>query len=63
MIVILCFLTSMIERMILASSKQGDVVLDLFSGSGTTSLCAKELKRTYTGCEINNYKDISLNYL
>lgn len=32
----------MIERMIKASSKSGDLVLDLFSGTGTTSIIAKQ---------------------
>lgn len=41
----------MIERMIKASSKEGDVVLDLFSGTGTTAYVAKKLNRHYTGCE------------
>ena len=43
----------MIERMIKASSKKGDLVLDLFSGTGITSLVARELGREFVGCEIN----------
>lgn len=43
----------MIERMIKASSKEGDLVLDLFAGSGTTSLVARELGRNSIGCELN----------
>ena len=43
----------MIERMIKASSKEGDLVLDLFSGTGTTSVVAKRLKRSFIGCELN----------
>jgi len=34
-------------------SKEGDVVLDPFSGSGTTAKEAKKLKRQYIGLEIN----------
>ncbi|MCX8164157.1 MAG: site-specific DNA-methyltransferase, partial [Aquificaceae bacterium] len=34
-------------------SKEGDLVLDPFAGSGTTLLVAKELKRHYVGIEIN----------
>ncbi len=41
----------MIERIIKASSNKGDLVLDLFSGSGMTSLIAKSLERKYIGCE------------
>lgn len=41
----------MIERMIKASSNKGDLVLDLFSGTGTTSVVSKELGRHFIGCE------------
>lgn len=41
----------MIERMIKASSKKGDLVLDLFSGTGITSLVARDLGRNFIGCE------------
>lgn len=52
---------AMIERMIKASSKKGDLVLDLFSGSGMTSLVAKELERNFIGCEVNiEYVDSKL---
>lgn len=43
----------LIERLILASSKEGDVILDPFVGSGTTSVVAKKLNRRYCGVEIN----------
>ncbi len=43
----------MIERMILASSNEKDIVLDLFSGTGTTSYVAKKLNRFYIGCDNN----------
>lgn len=43
----------MIERMIKASSKEGDLVLDLFSGTGTASVVAKRLKREFIGCDNN----------
>lgn len=33
-------------------TKQGDIVLDPFSGSGTTALACRELKRHYVGIEI-----------
>lgn len=41
----------LIAKLILASSKQGDVVLDPFLGSGTSSVTAKKLGRIYTGIE------------
>lgn len=41
----------MIERMILASSKKGQLVLDLFSGTGTTSFVCLKHGRKFIGCE------------
>ena len=43
----------LIAKLILASSKEGDVVFDPFLGSGTTSVVAKKLKRKYCGVELN----------
>ena len=43
----------LIAKLILASSKEGDVVFDPFLGSGTTSVVAKKLGRKYCGVEIN----------
>lgn len=40
-------------KLILASSKKGDMVFDPFLGSGTTSVVAKKLGRKYCGIEIN----------
>ena len=42
-----------IERMILASSNDGDVVLDPFSGSGTTLRVCQQLGRNAIGFELN----------
>jgi DNA modification methylase len=44
---------ALVERIIIASSKPGDRVLDLFSGSGTASVVAKRLGREYLGIEMN----------
>jgi len=41
----------LIAKMILASSKDGDIVFDPFLGSGTTSVVAKKLDRRYVGIE------------
>lgn len=43
----------LIERLILASSKEGDIIFDPFLGSGTTSVVAKKLNRRYCGIELN----------
>jgi DNA modification methylase len=44
---------ALMERIIRASSNPGDRVLDLFSGSGTTSVVAKRLGREFVGIEMN----------
>lgn len=41
----------LIERIVQVSSNSNDNVLDLFSGSGVTSLVAKEMKRNSVGIE------------
>ena len=43
----------LIERMILASSNKGDIVLDPFSGSGTTLRVCQQLDRKGIGFELN----------
>lgn len=42
----------LIAKMMLASSAEGEMVLDPFLGSGTTSVVAKKLGRHYIGIEI-----------
>lgn len=37
----------LVERIIKASSKKGDLILDCFVGSGTTAIAAKKLKRNF----------------
>jgi len=43
----------LIKNIILHSSKEGQIVLDPFMGSGTTALASKQLKRKYIGFEIS----------
>lgn len=43
----------LIERMVLASSNEGDIVLDPFSGSGTTLRVCQQLNRKGIGFELN----------
>jgi site-specific DNA-methyltransferase (adenine-specific) len=45
----------LVAKLILASSREGDVVLDPFLGSGTTSVVAKKLNRHYIGIEVDEY--------
>ncbi len=42
---------ALLNRVLLASSQEGDVVLDPFSGSGTTAAVAKALRRKFIGIE------------
>jgi site-specific DNA-methyltransferase (adenine-specific) len=41
----------LLKRVILSSSKQGDIVLDPFFGTGTTGAAAKKLGRNFIGIE------------
>jgi len=43
----------LLRRIIEATSNPGDVVLDIFMGSGTTAVAAKKLGRRYFGCDIS----------
>ena len=43
----------LIAKLMLASSRPGDLVLDPFLGSGTTSVVAKKLDRKYIGIELD----------
>jgi site-specific DNA-methyltransferase (adenine-specific) len=54
----------LIAKLILASSKKGDVVLDPFSGAGTSCVVAKKLERNFVGIEIDtNYASLALKRL
>ncbi|MCS6908704.1 MAG: DNA methyltransferase [Anaerolineales bacterium] len=46
---------ALLYRVILSSSKPGDVVLDPFLGSGTTAVVAKKLHRHWVGIESDPY--------
>ncbi len=43
----------LMSYLIVLGSREGDVVLDPFAGSGTTLLAAKMLNRQYIGCEMD----------
>lgn len=54
------FPEAVIERVILASSNEGDVVLDPFMGSGTTAVVAQRLGRKCVGFELReDYVELS----
>ena len=44
----------LVRKFILASSNEGDVVLDPFSGSGTTAVCAEQLNRRWLACDLES---------
>lgn len=51
---------ALLERLLLSATKEGDLVLDPFSGSGTTGIVAHKLNRKYIGIEnVVEYLEIS----
>jgi adenine-specific DNA-methyltransferase len=46
---------SLLERVVTASSARGDLVADLFTGSGTTLVVAEKLGRRWIGCDLGRY--------
>ncbi len=54
----------LLERIILMSTDENDIVLDPFNGTGTTALAAKRLGRQYIGFELDSeYVEITRNKL
>lgn len=52
------------ERMVLLTTKPGDLVIDPFCGSGTICLAAKNNGRNYIGIELSKkYCDLAINNL
>ena len=47
------FPKQLVEPCILSGSNEEDIVMDVFMGSGTTGVVAKELNRNYIGIELN----------
>jgi site-specific DNA-methyltransferase (adenine-specific) len=55
---------ALLERILLASTNEGDLVLDPFAGSGTTLLAAFRLRRHALGCELSlDYVSLSIRRL
>jgi DNA modification methylase len=46
---------ALLERIIKASSNEGDLVADIFSGSGTTLAVAEKLNRKWIGCDLGKF--------
>jgi site-specific DNA-methyltransferase (adenine-specific) len=44
---------SLLRKLILAASDEGQVVVDPFSGSGTSLVAAEQLKRKWMGCDLS----------
>lgn len=44
----------LLRKLILASSKVGDIVVDPFSGSGTSLVVAEQLQRLWIGCDVSD---------
>lgn len=52
----------LMKELLLVSSKEGDLILDPFCGSGTTGVACNELGRNFIGCEKDYpYYEVSLN--
>lgn len=55
------FPTDLIEPCVLAGSRQGDIVLDPFSGAGTVGVVCKKHQRNFIGIELNpEYREMAL---
>ena len=55
---------ALIEDLIIKHSNENDIVLDCFSGSGTTAIAAYNQNRNFTGCELaKDYFEKSINRL
>lgn len=53
---------ALLERIIVASSDEDDLVLDPFAGSGTTGIAAARLNRNFIGIELNEkYLEIGMH--
>lgn len=51
----------LLERIILSSTDEGDLILDPFNGSGTTGIIAKRLNRNYIGIDKEKeYLDLTI---
>ena len=55
---------ALLKRILLASTRENDLVFDPFSGSATTGVAAMELRRRFVGCELErDYVDLAAKRL
>ena len=55
---------ALLDRILLASTREHDVVFDPFAGSGTTGVSAIGLRRRFVGCELEReFVDLAVNRL
>ena len=55
---------ALLNRILLASTREQDVVFDPFSGSGTTGVSAIGLRRRFVECELEqDFVDLAVNRL
>ncbi len=45
----------LVERLVMTSSNEGDLVADFFIGSGTTAAVAEKLGRSWIGCDLGRF--------
>lgn len=54
----------LLRKFVLASSNEGDLVIDPFSGSGTTIVVSEQLNRRWMGCDLDaNYNEWAIERL
>jgi DNA modification methylase len=46
---------NILEKVIASVTKEGDVILDPFMGSGTTLIASQKINRKFIGIELDNY--------
>lgn len=50
----------LLERIIKSSTKEGDIILDFFGGSGSTAITAEKLNRKWITCDIGKYSYLTI---
>ena len=53
----------LLERIIKSTTKEGDIVLDFFGGSGTSAVVAEKMNRKWITCDIGKLSFYTINLL